>query len=135
MICGAANRAPLAVWAKPSATPSCTFAGPLVFDIKDTASTILISHHECTECLDAWVDSGTVYIPTYLALEIIKKYRQKSLALPSNQDLYLTGFKDITHYLFLDSSNYGKKYSVTGKVVGLTGLGLIFSIEKYKELE
>jgi len=117
----------------------------LKYTIKDTISTLTISSQECTECLDAWIDSGIAYIPPYVATEIILRSREiktfkqrRYVSIPSNRDLYLTGYKNIASKLFGNCSNYGdywhNKYKITGKVIGVSGIGLIFRIDHYKKI-
>jgi hypothetical protein len=103
------------------------------YNIKDTISALYISHNECTECLDAYVDSGTVYIPEYVAEDILKARREKR-HLPEPRDLYITGYSNIVNYLFFSEENFGKSYKVTGKIVGFRGIGFIFSIDQYEEI-
>lgn len=46
--------------------------------INDTISTLYVSHHECTECLDAEVDSGIVFMPDSVAQKILKFYKERN---------------------------------------------------------
>jgi len=113
--------------------------GSIIFSIKDTTSRLYISYHECTECLDAYVDSGEVYISESIRIKI--ENIEKTLGsdhVPSNRDLYLTGPPGIKEGLFGDSLNYGEhwqdKFIITGKAVDIKGLGILFKVDTYENI-
>ncbi|HXC06526.1 MAG TPA: hypothetical protein VNZ86_17340, partial [Bacteroidia bacterium] len=108
----------------------------LTFHIRDTLSRIYISHHECTECLDAWVDSGKLFIPEKLWQEIRAVKKNKGISYgPNGLDLYLSGEGNKSTELFGDSSNFMDHYNdhflVTGKAVGIRGEGIVFRVDTY----
>jgi hypothetical protein len=141
----------------PSATSKETLAAPLpvistsklncpqdtigyfVYNIKDTLSTLFISYHECTECLDAQKDSGDLYIDETIRQKLIEIDKKRGPSfIPNGQDLYLTGEKNIAATLFGDSVNYGEhwhdRFIITGKIVDIKGLGFVFRVDTYKKL-
>ncbi len=110
-----------------------------LFHIKDTTSTLYITHHECTECLDAYVDSGTLYIPPALHEKLKQVELTKGASfVPNSKDLYLTGPEKINELLFGDSVTYGERlnntYFITGKATDIKGLGIVFRVDTYKKL-
>ena len=113
--------------------------GGFIYQVCDTTSSLYIHHEECTECLDAYVDSGTVYLPDTVFRQMKLRYDNRgSSFVPSVSDLHLLGKGDVTAELFGDSLNYGelqsKKYLVTGKVIGIKGLGIVFRVDTYQEI-
>jgi|GEM_PF-4852610 len=113
--------------------------GTIVFNIKDTTSKLYISYHECTECIDAYVDSGKLFIPEAVH-QMIKEVETNRGAqyVPGGRDLYLTGPDKINETLFGDSLNYGEhwgdRFLITGKAVAIKGHGLIFQVDSYKKV-
>jgi len=114
--------------------------GDIVYQVSDTTSQLYIHHEECTECLDAYVDCGTVYLPDSVIRQMKLTFTSRgSTLVPSTHDLHLVGKDKISEELFGDSINYGelqgKKYLVTGKVVGIKGLGIVFRVDAYMEVK
>lgn len=112
--------------------------GGVVFYVSDSPSRLIISHHEGTEYLDAYVDSGTVYLSDSLISDIRSEHAEHG-NLPHYSDLRLTGENRITEILFGDSTNYGElwhnKYEITGKAIGLKHAGILFRVDSYRKIE
>lgn len=113
--------------------------GNNTYQVSDSSSRLYIHHEECTECLDAYVDSGTVYVPDSVIHQMKLTFAKRGSAfVPSIHDLHLVGEGNISEELFGDSINYGelqgKKYIVTGKVISIKGLGIIFRVDAYDEV-
>jgi hypothetical protein len=122
-----------------TASPQTDTIAGRPFHIKDTTSTLYITHHECTECLDAYVDSGTLYIPPALHEKLKQVERTKGASfVPNSKDLYLTDPEKINELLFGDSVTYGERlnntYYITGKAIDIKGLGIVFRVDTYKKL-
>ncbi len=105
--------------------------------INDTISTLFVSHHECTECTDAIVDSGIVFIPDSIALQILMRYKEKN-DFVSDFDLKFVGRKDFSEELFGNQDNFMSKWHdrflIRGKVVGIYGNGgLLFWVYDYRK--
>jgi len=110
--------------------------------VKDTNSVLFVHDDECTECLEAYVDSGQIYIPEYVALQI----RENSEARRSKgynkiwygRDLFVTGKNYVNIHLFHqewygeDTLNFGSNYKFFGRVIGVSGHGLIFRLDSFK---
>ncbi len=112
----------------------------ITYYIKDTSSTLWISYQECTECLDAWVDSGKVYLPDSVFKKINMIHAAKGNGfIPNARDLYLTGQDKIKEILFGDSSNYGEhwhdKFVITGKAIDVSGSGIVFRVDHYEKIK
>lgn len=114
----------------PIGNPNDTFK--FTYYVNDTISTLYISHHECTECLDAYVDGGTVFIPDSVAQKIIKKKNP-----PTSFDLKLIGKTKIDEELFGNQDNFMSKWHdrflIKGKVVDIADGGLLFYVESYEK--
>ena len=111
--------------------------GKFEYYIKDTISEIIISHQECTECLDGFRENGKIYISENIMRRIEKTANEKGLAyIPNGNDLYLVGENKIVEKLFGNtlSPKMSSKYLVKGKVVDFNGYGYIFRIIKYKNV-
>jgi hypothetical protein len=109
-------------------------------NVKDTISEIVIIHQECTECLDAFKKSGTLYIPENVMRKIENFYKNREgdyISIPSGYDLYLTGENKIADKLFGNNVYpiMGNKFIVKGKVIGFKKLGIIFRVDSYKKIE
>jgi hypothetical protein len=100
------------------------------YTIKDTTSTLYVRHAECTECLDAYVDSGAIYVPEQVAWEIVKLHKEKH-GIPGH-DLYLTGGKFISYHMFIEEVRDGNAYKISGKVIGADPLGFVFYVDSYE---
>lgn len=107
---------------------------------KDTTSQLNISYHECTECLDAWVDSGKVYLPDSVIqkIKLICKKRGPDY-IPNGWDLYLVGEDRIAEKLFGDSINFmdhwHDKFTITGKAIDMKGWGIVFRVDSFKLID
>jgi hypothetical protein len=113
--------------------------GQFVYNIKDTTSTIFISYHECTECLDAWVDSGQLFIDQKTREQIVDVVKKRGIGFaPNGHDLFLTGQGKIAEILFGDSSNFEEhwhdKFMIKGKAIGIKSYGIVFKVDTYKKL-
>lgn len=73
--------------------------------IKDTQSTLYISHYVCTECLDAYVGNGIVFIPNSVAQKNLKRKK-----LSSSSDLKLIGIQNVNEELFGNQNNFINKW-------------------------
>ena len=103
-------------------------------------SRLSISYHECTECLDAYVDSGTLYLPDSVIQKIKKVFEKRGVGfIPNGHDIYLTGQERIKEILFGDTSNYREhwhgRFVITGKAIDMKGLGIIFKVNDYKKID
>lgn len=111
--------------------------GLITYNIKDTASTIIVGHCDITECLDAEKYSGNLYFSEDIFQDIKKLSLKKGVSyIPNTYDLYLKGGNNITVKLFdsILSPKMGNKYTVTGKVIGFKNHGTIFKIYSYKKI-
>lgn len=110
----------------------------ITYYIKDTLSTLYISHQECTECLDAYVDSGIVFIPEVVAEKILKIHNYKSLNFISHHDLKLIGKTKMNEELFGTQDNFMSKWHdrflTKGKVIDIADGGLLFYVESYEKV-
>jgi hypothetical protein len=109
------------------------------YNVKDTISEIRISHKEGTEYLDAYIESGKLYISKSIMAKIEEenKIRQNGFE-PSGFDLYLTGKNNMSEELFgkdYFSPKVGSEYIVKGKVVGFKHSSFLFRVDSYKKLE
>lgn len=116
--------------------------GNFWYCFKDAPSHIKISHRECTECLDAWVESGDIFLPYHLKDELLEIEETKGRAfLPNGRDLYLVNANNqsMNEELFGNQENflsmYNNQYEITGFVTAIKGLGLIFRIEQYQQIQ
>lgn len=106
--------------------------------VKDTNSTLFVHDDECTECLEAHVDSGTIFIPEYVALQMRDCYLDKKSKPWFGRDLFVTGKNYANVHLFDpkwyngDTINYGPKYKFHGRVIGISGYGLIFRLDSFR---
>ena len=115
--------------------------GSFWYCFKDGPSTIKISHKECTECLDAWVESGDLFLPYALKTQLLEIEETKGRGLlPNGRDLYLVNANNesIEAELFGNQENYLTKwenqYEVTGIVTAIKGHGLVFQVETYEQI-
>ncbi len=117
--------------------------GNFWYCFSDAVSRIRISHKECTECLDAWVESGELFLPYWLkdALLLIEEVKGTAF-LPNGRDLYLVnagGNERIDEILFGNQDNFLEKwnnhYEVTGQVTGIKNHGFTFRVDEYKQVQ
>lgn len=108
------------------------------YHIKDTVSKIVIRHDECTECLDAFFESGKLYMSENIFNEI-KKQKELSVknkfgSFPQGYDLYLVGKDNLVENLFGKtlSPKMDTKYLVKGKVIKIKGHGFVFQVYSYQ---
>jgi hypothetical protein len=114
--------------------------GEIIYNIKDTTSVLFISHHECTECKDARVDSGIIYLPDSVSRKIIKLNNEENIVCAPN-DLYLTGPTKINETLFGDSLNFlehrNDEFKIKGTAIdivnGVNGHAILFRIDNYEK--
>ena len=108
------------------------------YNVKDTLSEIKISHKEGTEYLDAFVESGKLYISKSILNKIeVENEIRKNGFRPNSFDLYLTGKSNISEELFgkdYFSKKIGNEYIVKGKVIGIKQSSFIFKVESYRKL-
>ena len=108
------------------------------YNVKDTLSEIKISHKEGTEYLDAYVESGKLYISKSILKKIkIENEMRKNGFRPNSFDLYLTGKNNISEELFgkdYFSKKVGNEYIVKGKVIGIKNDSFLFNVESYRKL-
>lgn len=109
---------------------------------KDTTSQLHIIHQECTECLDAWVGRGTVFLPDSVIKKIKAKCNEKGADyIPNERDLYLVDKANINirDKLFCDSINYlynwNYHYMITGKAIDMKGWGIVFRVDSFKLID
>jgi|JI10StandDraft_1071094.scaffolds.fasta_scaffold591346_3 hypothetical protein len=105
--------------------------------LNDTISTLYVSHQECTECLDAFVDSGIVFISDSVVQKILSFYKEHKI-LKSYKDLKLIGKTNIDEELFGNQDNFMSKWNdrflIKGKVVDVTDGGLLFYVDSYTRI-
>jgi hypothetical protein len=109
------------------------------YNVKDTISEIRISHKEGTEYLDAFIESGKLYISKSIMKKIDEENKIRKYGLqPSRFDLYLTGKNNISEELFgkdYFSPKVGSEYIVIGKVIGFKYSSFLFRVDSYKKIE
>ena len=115
--------------------------GMFQYNIKDTISELYISHQECTECLDAWLDSGHLFISETIHKKLLGIYNKRgSESLPNGRDLRLVGEEKIDEKLFGNSENFmdlwHNKYVITGKAIDVSegDYGIVFRVDSYKKI-
>jgi hypothetical protein len=114
--------------------------GQFIYINKDTISRLSISYHECTECLDAYVDNGILFLPDSVIQKIKNVFEKRGIGfIPNGHDIYLTGQDRIKEILFGDTLNFGEhwhdKFIITGKAIDMKGLGIVFRVDKYKKID
>lgn len=116
--------------------------GNFWYCFKDAPSQIRISHKECTECLDAWVESGDLFLPYHLKDQLLQIEETKGRGfLPNGRDLYLVNENNesLSDLLFGNSENFldkwNNQYEVTGFVTAIKGHGLVFRVEQYQQIK
>lgn len=115
--------------------------GKFWYCFKDAPSRLRISHKECTECLDAWVENGDLFLPYSLKEQLLEIEETKGRGhLPNGSDLYLVNANNerMDEELFGNSENFQTKwhnhYEITGFVTAIKGHGFVFRIDEYKQL-
>lgn len=110
----------------------------ITYYINDTISTLYVSHHECTECLDAYVDSGIVFIPDSVTNKILRFYKERKFIPINGKDLLLIGENKIDEELFGNQDDFMSKWHdrflIRGKVVDVTDGGLLFYVSDYEKI-
>lgn len=114
--------------------------GIFVYNFSDSISEIVVSHKECTECLDGWVERGVLNIPPSMIEELNSILEKKGANfLPNGKDLYLIDANNnrIDDILFGNQDNYLDKwndqYRIRGYVVAISDFGFVFRVENYKK--
>lgn len=115
--------------------------GDFTYLFSDSLSSVVIYHSECTECLDAEVESGQIFLPYSLEKELKSIFKSKgSIFLPSGRDLYLfdANLNEIGDVLFGNKENFmtkwHNKYYIKGKIIGIKNSGLIFRVDSFEKI-
>lgn len=115
--------------------------GNFWYCFNDAPSRLKISHRECTECLDAWVESGELFLPYSLKDQLLEIEEKKGKGfLPNGKDLYLVNHNNepMDEELFGNQDDFLNKwhnhYEITGFVTAIKGHGFVFRIDYYKQL-
>ncbi|KAF5028010.1 hypothetical protein DSECCO2_663530 [anaerobic digester metagenome] len=107
-------------------------------DKETTLSSVIISHQECTDCYDAYVESGVLIIPDEIDKRIVEKEKQTGAQI-SRKDLILIGEGNISEELFGNQSNFidkwNRKYQIDGYVTDFRDGALVFQVNSYKIIE
>lgn len=88
---------------------------------------------------NAWVDSGSLFLPDSVILKIKELNKTENRFLPNGRDLYIIGQDNICTILFGDTNSFmdlwHNKYLITGKAIDVKGHGIVFRVDNYRLLK
>jgi hypothetical protein len=98
-------------------------------------SVLVVSHQECTECRDLYVDSGILFLPRKILIDFDTSITIKGHKMKLNtSDLCLEDRADFYRLWPENNYDFRKKFRVTGKVVRNEKHSLKFKIYSFEEI-